>query len=126
MPAWLSEDWLAASNDVVGLVAADLSMTIQVTVSGLAGGDVRYHRIFDGGRAVGAAMGAAPDPHVALTAPADQARAMARAELDPSVAFMRGQLKTVGDPAAVLALLAGWSSQAGLDARLAVAALSDV
>ena len=125
MPAWLSEEWLAATNDVAGLVPADLSVTMQVTVSGLSGGDVRYHRIFQGGRAVGAAMGAAPDPHVALVVPADQARAMLRAELDPSVAFMRGQLKTVGDSAAALALLAGWSSKAGLDSRLSLSALSD-
>ena len=126
MPAWLSEEWLAATNAVAGLAPAGLSATVQFAVSGLPGGDLRYYRVFAGGRAVGGALGAAFDADASFTTSADDARAMVRVELDPSVAFMRGQLKTAGNAAVVLALVGGWSSDGGLAVRRALAALSDL
>jgi putative sterol carrier protein len=50
---------------------------------------------------------------VTLTASYADASAMAAGELDPSVAFMQGRLKTAGDPGLVLDLLACVAAHSG-------------
>ena len=109
---WLSEQWVVQTRGAIDLDAPFAGL-VQVTVSGAPGGDVHFHRLYDGGRVVEAGPGPAKNPDVALTLPFDDARDVLEGRLDPSVAFMQGRLKTAGDQGCLLGLLAGWSSPAG-------------
>ena len=67
------------------------------------------------GAAGGRAMAPAPlpgcddEPDLTLTIGTDDAYRVGRGELDPSVAFMQGKLKSTGDNALLLSIL-GWSA----------------
>jgi hypothetical protein len=100
----LSEAWVA------GFVGRGASPgptgTVQVVVTGAPDGDGKAHARLDDGVVAEAALGTRPAPDVTFTASYPDASAMAEGELDPSVAFMQGRLKTAGDPGLVLDLLA--------------------
>jgi len=107
----LSDDWLAAWVGAGRKPGA--SGTVQVVVSGDAGGAggvgpwaVRV----DDGVVAEVASGPATEPDATLTIAYDDAIAIADGALDPAVAFMRGQLKTAGDPGLVLDVLAAAGS----------------
>jgi hypothetical protein len=77
-----------------------------VVVTGTAQGDIKVRvRLLDG-RLVEADAGAGPDPDLTLTLPSAEAGAIVAGALDPSVAFMRGRLKTAGDNGLLLGVLA--------------------
>ncbi len=124
MAAWRSEEWLAAAGPLEGLAPAGWSGTFQVTVTGGVEGETRCHLVIDGGRVVGGAEGSADAPDVTFTITGSDAGAVRNGQLDPTVAFMQGRLKTAGDPGAVLALLGAWSSPAGRRARARLAELA--
>jgi hypothetical protein len=99
-----SEAWVAA---LVGSGAAPgPTATVQVVVTGAPDGDAKFNARLDDGVVAEAALGTRPAPDVTFTASYADASAMATGELDPSVAFMQGRLKTAGDPGLVLDLLA--------------------
>lgn len=104
MAEFLSEAWVA------GFVGAGTAPgptgTLQVVVTGAPDGGGKWHARIDDGVVAEAALGTRPAPDVTLTASYADASAMAAGELDPSVAFMQGRLKTAGDPGLVLDLLA--------------------
>jgi putative sterol carrier protein len=79
---------------------------VQLLVTGGPGGDLQAYLRFDDGVVAEAALGTAPAAEVTLTVPAPDADAMASGELNPSVAFMQGRMKTAGDPGRLLELLA--------------------
>jgi hypothetical protein len=124
MPAWLSDEWVAASGEAVDL-AAPLDATVEVAVLGVAGGDVRYHRSYKGGRVVAAGPGPAGAADVTLTLPEGEARDVLAGRLDPSVAFMQGRLKTAGNNGLLLELLAAWSSPSGKASIVRIRELTD-
>ena len=105
MAEFLSDEWVA------GLVGAGSSPgptgTLQVVVTGAPDGDGKWHARIDDGVVAEAALGARPAPDLTLTVTYPDGAAMAAGELDPSVAFMQGRLKTAGDPGLVLDVLAG-------------------
>ncbi|MFI5053630.1 MAG: SCP2 sterol-binding domain-containing protein [Acidimicrobiia bacterium] len=108
-PNWISE--LPGSGHAPGP-----SLAVQLVVTGGPGGDAKVYLRFDDGVVTEASVGTAPAPDVTLTATAPDAAAMAAGELDPSVAFMQGRMKTAGDPGLLLDLLAhvrGWVKRAG-------------
>ncbi len=111
LDGWPNDGWVDASADALDL--GDFTGVVQVAVPGAPGGEFRYHRTFEKGRVTGGGVGPAPDPAVSLTLPVAEARSVLAGELDPSVAFMQGRLKTAGDNGLLLELLAGWSSPAG-------------
>ena len=112
MSEWLSDAWVSETAELIQL-ATPFAGVVQLTVSGAPGGDVRYHRIYAGGRVVGGGPGPVGGPDVALTLPLADAREVLEGRLNPSVAFMQGRLKTAGDNGLLLGLLAGWSSPQG-------------
>lgn len=122
MPAWLNPDSFddagAAGENIDGVAPRHLTGSIQVSVSGGKGGELRYHLDVEEGRLVSAASGPAsdPPPAVAFTVSASDAEAMRSGGLDPTVAYMQGRLKTAGDPGWVLDVLAHWSTPEGKDA----------
>jgi hypothetical protein len=104
MVDFLSTDWLAAARAAVRAPALDVRL--QVTVTGAPGGDIVWHAVCVDGALVDLGVGPAADAEVALTLPYTDAIAVQRGELDPSVAYMQGRMKTAGDPGKLLDLLA--------------------
>ena len=122
MAAFLSDDWFAAvrADDV------DLAdVLIESTVTGAPGSDVRWHVQVRGGT-VTAEAGGVPDADVALTSTYDDAVAILRGDLAPSVAFMQGRMKTAGDPGRLLDVLQATATPAFARAREALAASTDL
>jgi hypothetical protein len=98
MARFLSDEWFAGVRaDAPGASACG----VEVTVLGAPDGDVKWHLTVGDDR-VEAAAGSLPGAEVALTIPYDDMVAIVRGELEPSVAFMRGRMKTAGDPGALL------------------------
>ena len=102
MPAFLTDEWFAAVH--ADGVALD-DVTIDVTVLGAPGADVRCAVTVQDGTLSAAALGA-PGADVALTLRYDDAVAVLRGTLSPSVTFMQGTMKTAGDPGRLLDVLA--------------------
>jgi hypothetical protein len=111
MPAWLSEDWVAASGAVLTSdvdVFGDATGVVAVEVGGADGGV--YWREWAAGVPVRGGVGKPEElADLTLGLTAAEAQAFWRGEWSPSVAFMRGQLKTAGDNALLFALLASVS-----------------
>ena len=121
MAAFLSDEWFAALHaDAVDL---DDCM-IEITVIGAPPGDVKWHVQVSSGR-LDAAGGAAPDAEIVLALPYDDTIAVARGELAPSVAFMRGRMKTAGDPGRLLDVLAATARPEFQASRDALAAATE-
>ena len=80
------------------------SATVQVVVGGTPTGDVKFHLAVADGVVTTATPGNNSKADVALTIPHAEAQAMLAGELDPNVAFMRGRMKTAGDPGLLAAL----------------------
>ena len=104
MAEWLSAAWVEDSTGAVDAFpfAGDrppAPVALTVTVTAGPEGDATYLRHWwaaDGDQ----------ERELAVSLPAPLARAVLAGELSPSVAFMRGRLKTSGDPGAVLDVLA--------------------
>ncbi len=107
MPSWLDNAALAAAVGVGESAGAlpgfDGAFTLVVT--GPGGGAVQVV-INDGRLARATVAEVAPDGALILTVPPDDARSILDGSVEPSVAFMRGRLKTAGEPGGVLLLLA--------------------
>ncbi len=110
MAEFLSEEWVAG---LVGAGAAPgATGTVQVVVTGAPDGDGKVHARVDDGVVAEAAVGTRAAPDVTFTVSYPDAAAIAAGDLDPSVAFMQGRMKTAGDPGLVLDLLAGAARRA--------------
>jgi putative sterol carrier protein len=79
---------------------------VQVVVTGAPHGDGKWHLRIADGVVAEATAGSVAAPDLTLTVVYADGAAMAAGELDPSVAFMQGRMKTAGDPGLVLDLLA--------------------
>ncbi len=82
-----------------------VSGTVVVTVTGTPAGDRSVAIDWLDGRIVRASSGTPPDPSLTLTIGADDGASMLAGNLEPSVAYMRGRLKTSGDNGLVLGVL---------------------
>ena len=101
---FLSDEWIAS---MVGRgTAPGASGTVQVVVTGAPDGDGKWHFRLDDGVVAEADAGTRAAPDLTLTVGYAEGAAMAAGELDPSVAFMQGRMKTAGDPGLVLDVLA--------------------
>jgi hypothetical protein len=107
---FLSDAWIAALEGTG--VAPGPSATVQVVVGGTPAGDVKFHLVVADGVVTAAAPGNNSRAAVSLTIPHADAQAMLAGELDPNVAFMRGRMKTAGDPGLLLDLLAATAGYA--------------
>jgi SCP-2 sterol transfer family len=112
--------WLRLAAEVgAGLPARPgVTGTVALVVTGTEAGEVTSTLVWEDGRLVAATPGAPADPALTLTLPAADGRAVLAGELEPSVAFMRGRLKTAGDNGLVLGVL-GATQGAPLRAWLA-------
>jgi alkyl sulfatase BDS1-like metallo-beta-lactamase superfamily hydrolase len=102
---FLTDAWVA---ELVGTGAAPgATGSLQVVLTGAPDGDAKWHARLDDGVVTEAALGTAPAPDLTLTLSYADATAMVAGDLDPSVAFMQGRMKTAGDPGLVLDVLSG-------------------
>ncbi|MGI9603017.1 MAG: SCP2 sterol-binding domain-containing protein [Acidimicrobiales bacterium] len=104
MPLFLSADWIASANTLLGQIPSlDVGepLVIQQNVSDHRG-DSSYHMVFDrdGARLVG---GAATGPDVVFTLDYDTAAAVAQGRVSAQAAFQNGALEVSGDMAALVA-----------------------
>ncbi len=106
MAVYLSKAWAEAPVDPLAeaFAAAGGEAVLGRVVSGGPDGEVRFTARIAGG-AVAYQPDLAPDAQVTLTDTAKNARAQLVGELDPNAAFMRGQTKTAGETAVLLAML---------------------
>jgi hypothetical protein len=102
---FLSDEWIASMvgrGDAPGATG-----TVQVVVTGTdVPNDGKWHLRLDDGVVVEAEAGTRSAPDLTFTIGYPEGAAMAAGDLDPSVAFMRGRMKTAGDPGLVLDVLA--------------------
>jgi len=107
-PDFASPEWFAALVGARPEAGVEQepgpSGTVQVVVTGASDGDATL-TLADGALAR-VAPGADATAAVTLTFTRADADAVVAGELDPSVAFMRGRMKTAGDPGLVLQVLA--------------------
>ena len=97
MARFLSDEWIEAVREAAPAVG---DSAIECAVTGGPDGEVKLHAV---GHEV--ALGALDASDVSLTVPYAEAMAIARGELEPTVAFMQGRMKTAGDPGKLLDLL---------------------
>ena len=98
MARFLSAEWIEVVRSAAPSVG---DASVECAVLGGPDGDVKLH-VAGNDVALGALAGA----DVSLTVLYVEAIAIAQGELEPSVAFMQGRMKTAGDPGKLLDLLA--------------------
>jgi putative sterol carrier protein len=116
---FLAPEWVgvvSATAAAVQVQDGGFGVRVQIVVTGTPDGDATWHLLVDHEKIV-AGVGPTADADVVLTLSYGDAVAMVQGELEPSVAFMQGRMKTAGDPGRVLDVLAATSSPGFRDAR---------
>lgn len=108
MTSWLSQEWFDQAATIwSGAPALDgLSGRVQCEVGGGPEGDISCYWVFEAGSLGPTGVGRIENPEVSLTLSWDDAVAVQRGDLDPSVAFMQGRLKVHGSMGLMIELLA--------------------
>jgi hypothetical protein len=127
MPEFLSDDWFDAARAIAGSrETAGGSCRVDVVVTGAPGGDVQWHVIVANGSSADIGPGAGSDADVTLTLTFPDAVAVQRGELDPSVAFMQGRMKTTGDPGKLLDVLAATATPTFAEVRAQLSGVTEL
>jgi hypothetical protein len=105
---WPSDEGLRALAAIAGSRPPVAGATAEVTVDITTGrtGHHTYHWSYRDGVPGAGGTGATAEADLALSISSDDAAAVVRGEVEPSVAFMRGRLKASGDGTLVLEWLA--------------------
>jgi SCP-2 sterol transfer family len=107
VPAFLSPEWL----DELARLGSEhaplpgITATVQVVVSGGPEKDVKFVVVLHDGKIDAAERRVDSAAELTLTFDYANAVAVQEGELDPSVAFMQGRMKTAGDTGLLLQLL---------------------
>ena len=111
---WFEEVTRALGSGDGGPVGSpDAAAQVEIVVSGADPDPMRTRWMIEGGRlvAVRSAADDDEDPDVSAPQSAADLRAVVAGELDPAVAFMRGDLKPEGSAAAWLAFVSAMNQQ---------------
>jgi hypothetical protein len=107
MPDWLSEQWADAvaglAPSLPGVAGAEGSVCLAIATEPRK--DVRLHWRYAGGVVADSGPGPLPDADLEITMTAADAAALFKGEIEPSVAYMRGRLKSTGDGRLLLGFL---------------------
>jgi len=111
MVTFLSPEWVERQRELLSGLPGETgegaaTVRVQHVVTGGPDGDVAYHLAFEDGRVVDGGPGTDPDAQVVLTTVHEVAAEIAAGDVEPSVAFMQGRLKTEGPTFRLLPLLA--------------------
>lgn len=113
---FLSPQWCDQLVEAAGAAPATLRDTvIEIQITGAPRGRGRITLEIDGGRLVACRPERAEAAQIELKSSIDDVWAMLQGDLDPNVAFMRGDLKTKGPTGPLLAVLATYRRE-GFDA----------
>lgn len=110
MAEFLSDDWYGLVQSTLDehgdagddLSDADAHLRLQFEIAGTPDGKVRPSAIVHDGRFVRVSSGKVAKPHCKVICDVAIAEAMLAGDLDPNVAYMRGDLKLDGEYARVL------------------------
>ncbi len=123
MMEFLSDQWCEALVERCAQSSVPLrDVTVEVQLTGAPRGKGRVSVVVADGRLVSCTLDRDADAELKLKLAFSDAVALSRGELDPSVAFMAGDMKTDGPTGPLLALLAAWRQPGVLAARPAFAA----
>jgi SCP-2 sterol transfer family len=107
VPDWLSDEWAAAVAALLGYLpgvpGAEGSVCLAVATAPRK--DVRVHWRYAAGQVADSGSGPLADADLEITTTAADAAAVIRGEMEPSVAYMRGRLKSSGDGKLLLGFL---------------------
>jgi hypothetical protein len=121
----LSAEWFDETRDLCEEpLVPGLSARLECEVTGGPQRSLGGYWVLEDGRLTDSGAGACPDPDVTITMAWDDALAVQRGELDPSVAFMRGRLKVAGSMGVMVDLLP--AADAGREIRRRMAAAADL
>ncbi|MBO0732438.1 MAG: SCP2 sterol-binding domain-containing protein [Acidimicrobiaceae bacterium] len=126
MPDWLSDEWLDRLAAAVAErpPAPGVTGVVETVIAIGRGKDVRIRVAYKEGEPSWSPSGDAAD--VTFTVPTAEAQAVLTGDLEPSVGFMRGRIKTSGSPGLVLAWLQSTSTPAWAAWRDSVKAFTDL
>lgn len=82
-----------------------LTARVQCVITGGADGEISCGFTLDGGKLADMTSGRFADSDVTFTTPHEEAASMLQGELNPCVAYMRGDLKAGGDLGKLIQLL---------------------
>lgn len=107
MPDLLTQDWLDRQRSGTTSLPERPGATarIQYEVRGGPDKTVVFHTHLEDGRIVTNALGADDEADFTMLIPHDQFLDIVRGELDPSVGYMRGQIKVTGNIGRMLSVL---------------------
>jgi hypothetical protein len=111
MASYLSEEWLAGAHDPMATAAANAGIDVRI-VQVVTGGPQKELRFASRASADGEVEPVAGDGEadLTLTCAFVDGLSMARGELSPNVAYMRGRLKAAGHTGLLLQVLAACES----------------
>ena len=107
MPGLLTPEWLARQQEETAAlpVRPGCSAHIQYEVAGGPDGTVVFHTHLEHGRIVVNGLGPADEPDFSMLIPHAEFLAVVRGALDPSVGYMQGRIKVVGNVGRMLSVL---------------------
>ena len=113
MPEAYTAEWAEAAGELWPHLppAPGADGTVSLAIATAPRREIAWHWRYQDGRVVEGGAGSGGDPKVALTLAAADAPDVWSGRVEPSVAFMRGRLKTAGDGALLLAFLASTTAE---------------
>jgi predicted lipid carrier protein YhbT len=107
MSRWLTQEWLDETRTMAESQPERPGATarMQYVVTGGPDGDIKYYWVLEDGKLLESQLGELPDAEVTLSETHDVALRIQKGELDPSAAFMQGQVKVSGNMGKLMALL---------------------
>ena len=124
MPGLLTSEWLERQQQETATLPLRPGCTarIQYEVTGGPDGTVVFHTHLEDGRIVANDLGPDDEADFTMTIPHAEFLAVVRGALDPSVGYMQGRIKVVGNIGRMLSVLPVTTSQEWLDATARLAA----
>ena len=123
MPGLLTAEWLERQQaETASLpVRPGCTARIQYEVAGGPDGTVVFHTHVEDGRIVANDLGPDDDPDFSMLIPHAEFLAVVRGALDPSVGYMQGRIKVVGNVGRMLSVLPVTTSPEWRDAMARLA-----
>lgn len=127
MPPVLSDAWIERSQQASSSLPErpGASAVIQYELSGGPEGAATLHLVLDDGRIVDGGIGPADEPDFSMQMAWKDFLASLTGDFDPTVGFMRGEVKVVGNVGRLLSVLPVTTSDEWREAMADLAAATD-
>lgn len=113
MPETYDDGWVAAAAELWPYLPpiAGSNATVSLAIATAPRRQVAFHWRYEDGVPAAGGSGDGGQPDLSLTVAAADAPDLLAGRVEPSVAFMRGRLKSAGDQALLLAFLASTATE---------------